>query len=273
MLNCATQVLFEGVPTFPEVDRFWKVCEKYKVSVFYTAPTAIRSLMKSGDEPVTRNNLTSLRTGLAVETCWLLGTVGEPINPEAWRWYYRVVGGSRCAIADTYWQTETGSHLITPLVGAMVCKPGQRSASLPFFGVEPAILDENGKESELSGECSGRLVLKRPVPSMMRTVYGDHARFEERSWLGLIGGGRTLDGFYWLTGRMDDVINVSGHRIGTAEVESALVAHAKAPLRAESSVRWESATCGATAPLLPWWPWVANGLDMAGAWGNYGQLL
>ena len=137
-----------------------------QVSIFYTAPTAIRSLMKSGDEPVSRNDLSSLR---------LLGTVGEPINPEAWRWYYRVVGGSRCAIADTYWQTETGSHLITPLVGAMVCKPG--SASLPFFGVDVAILDENGKE--LLGECNGRLVLKRPVPSMMRTVYGDHQRFEE----------------------------------------------------------------------------------------------
>jgi len=221
MLNAATQVLFEGVPTFPEVDRFWKVCEKYKVSIFYTAPTAIRSLMKSGDQPVTRNDLSSLR---------LLGTVGEPINPEAWRWYHRVVGGSRCAIADTYWQTETGSHLITPLVGAMTCKPG--SASLPFFGVETAILDENGKE--LSGECSGRLVLKRPVPSMMRTVHGDHQRFEETYFSQFngyyfTGDGckRDKDGFYWLTGRMDDVINVSGHRIGTAEVESALVAHAK----------------------------------------------
>ncbi|CAJ1396804.1 unnamed protein product [Effrenium voratum] len=221
MLNAATQVLFEGVPTYPEVDRFWKVCEKYKVSIFYTAPTAIRSLMKSGDEPVTRNDLSSLR---------LLGSVGEPINPEAWKWYHRVVGGGRCAIADTYWQTETGSHLITPLVGAMTCKPG--SASLPFFGVEPAILDENGKEQE--GECSGRLVLKRPMPSMMRTVYGDHQRFEETYFSQFngyyfTGDGckRDKDGYYWLTGRMDDVINVSGHRIGTAEVESALVAHSK----------------------------------------------
>eukprot|EP00439_Symbiodinium_sp_Y106_P014581 s962_g2.t1 len=291
MLNTATQVVFEGVPTHPEVDRFWKVCEKYKVSIFYTAPTAIRALMKSGDAPVTRNDLSSLR---------LLGSVGEPINPEAWRWYHRVVGGGRCAIADThlllsasgvllsvfwglssvwggrvwvlhisplsgtfeterkmfrsmvcvprkdfggvltkpsvirklllYWQTETGSHLITPLVGAMDCKPG--SASFPFFGVEPAILDENGKE--LEGECSGRLVLKRPPPSMMRTVYGDHQRFEETYFSQFngcyfTGDGckRDKDGFYWLTGRMDDVINVSGHRIGTAEVESALVAHPK----------------------------------------------
>eukprot|EP00931_Biecheleriopsis_adriatica_P007202 TRINITY_DN10850_c0_g1_i1.p1 TRINITY_DN10850_c0_g1~~TRINITY_DN10850_c0_g1_i1.p1 ORF type:complete len:678 (+),score=172.81 TRINITY_DN10850_c0_g1_i1:71-2104(+) len=221
MLNGATQVLFEGVPNHPEVDRFWKVCEKYKVTVFYTAPTAIRALMKSGEEPVKRNDLSSLR---------LLGSVGEPINPEAWKWYHRVVGGGRCAIADTYWQTETGSHLITPLAGAMNCKPG--SASLPFFGVELAILDEKGKE--LEGECSGSLVLKRPNPSMMRTVFGDHNRFEETYFSQFhgyyfTGDGckRDKDGFYWLTGRMDDVINVSGHRIGTAEVESALVAHPK----------------------------------------------
>jgi len=221
MLNAATQVLFEGVPTHPEVDRFWKVCEKYKVTIFYTAPTAIRSLMKAGEEPVKKNDLSSLR---------LLGSVGEPINPEAWKWYHRVVGGGRCAIADTYWQTETGSHLITPLVGAMPCKPG--SASLPFFGVEPAILDDKGKE--LAGECAGSLVLKRPTPSMMRTVFGDHKRFEETYFSQFngyyfTGDGckRDKDGYYWLTGRMDDVINVSGHRIGTAEVESALVAFSK----------------------------------------------
>lgn len=221
LLNGGTQVLFEGIPTHPEVDRFWKVCEKYKVTIFYTAPTAVRSLMKSGEDPVKRNDLSSLR---------LLGSVGEPINPEAWRWYHRVVGGGRCPIADTYWQTETGSHLITPLVGAMVCKPG--SACFPFFGVEPAILDDKGKEQ--SGECTGSLVLKRPPPSMLRTVFGDHSRFEETYFSQFngyyfTGDGckRDKDGFYWLTGRMDDVINVSGHRIGTAEVESALVAHSK----------------------------------------------
>jgi acetyl-CoA synthetase len=221
MLNGATQVLFEGVPTHPAVDRFWDTCEKYKVSIFYTAPTAIRALMKSGDEPVKKHNLSSLR---------LLGTVGEPINPEAWRWYHSVVGGGRCPIADTYWQTETGGHLITPLAGAHNCKPG--SASLPFFGVEPAILDQNGREQE--GECSGALVLKRPNPSMMRTVFGDHKRFEEvyfsqHNGYYFTGDGckRDKDGFYWLTGRIDDVINVSGHRIGTAEVESALVAFPK----------------------------------------------
>jgi len=227
MLNSATQVLFEGVPTYPDVDRFWKVCQKYKVSIFYTAPTVIRSLMKSGEEPVARNDLTSLR---------LLGSVGEPINPEAWKWYHRVIGGGRCALADTYWQTETGSHLITPLVGAMNCKPG--SACFPFFGVQPAILDDKG--NELEGECTGSLVLKRPPPSMMRTVFGDHKRFEETYFSQypgyyFTGDGckRDKDGFYWLTGRMDDVINVSGHRIGTAEVESAVVA---APQVAEAAV-------------------------------------
>eukprot|EP00933_Yihiella_yeosuensis_P012776 TRINITY_DN12191_c0_g3_i1.p1 TRINITY_DN12191_c0_g3~~TRINITY_DN12191_c0_g3_i1.p1 ORF type:complete len:686 (-),score=122.70 TRINITY_DN12191_c0_g3_i1:184-2241(-) len=221
LLNCATQVLFEGVPTYPDVDRFWKVCEKYKATIFYTAPTAIRALMKSGEEPVKRNNLTSLR---------ILGSVGEPINPEAWRWYHRVVGGSKCAITDTYWQTETGSHLLAPLVGCMPCKPG--SAALPFFGVEPVIVDDKG--NELKGECSGNLCLRRPPPSMMRTLYGDHKRYEETYFSQyngyyFTGDGckRDKDGYYWLTGRVDDVINVSGHRIGTAEVESALVLHAK----------------------------------------------
>jgi len=220
-LNCATQVLFEGVPNFPDIDRFWAVCEKYKVTLFYTAPTAIRSLMKSGEGPVQKHDLSSLR---------LLASVGEPINPEAWRWYHRVVGGGRCPVADTYWQTETGGHLITPLCGAVNQKPG--SASLPFFGVQPAIVDEKGQE--LEGVCSGSLVLKRPTPSMMRTVYGDHKRFEETYFsqfngFYFTGDGckRDKDGFYWLTGRMDDVINVSGHRIGTAEVESALVAFPK----------------------------------------------
>lgn len=227
MLNAATQVLFEGVPNYPDNDRFWAVCAKYKVTLFYTAPTAIRSLMKFGEGPVKKHDLSTLR---------ILGSVGEPINPEAWRWYYKVIGNSRCPIADTYWQTETGGHLITPLVGAVNCKPG--SASLPFFGVQPAILDDKG--NELEGECSGRLVLKRPNPSMMRTVYGDHSRFEEVYFSQIDGyyftgdgAKRDKDGFYWLTGRIDDVINVSGHRIGTAEVESALVAHPKV---AESAV-------------------------------------
>mmetsp|Transcript_67310 Transcript_67310/g.190825 ORF Transcript_67310/g.190825 Transcript_67310/m.190825 type:complete len:679 (+) Transcript_67310:69-2105(+) len=221
MLNCATQVLFEGVPNYPDVDRFWAVSEKYKVTIFYTAPTAIRSLMKSGEGPVRRRDLSSLR---------LLASVGEPINPEAWRWYHRVVGGGRCPVTDTYWQTETGGHLIAPLCGAVNQKPG--SASLPFFGVEPAIVDEKG--NELEGVCAGSLVLKRPTPSMMRTVFGDHQRFEEVYFSQFngyyfTGDGckRDKDGFYWLTGRMDDVINVSGHRIGTAEVESALVAFPK----------------------------------------------
>mmetsp|Transcript_90855 Transcript_90855/g.234591 ORF Transcript_90855/g.234591 Transcript_90855/m.234591 type:complete len:674 (+) Transcript_90855:70-2091(+) len=221
LLNGATQVLNEGIPTYPDVGRLWDIVAKYKVSIFYTAPTAIRALMKSGDAPPGKHDLSSLR---------LLGTVGEPINPEAWRWYHRVIGGGNCPIADTFFQTETGAHLITPLGGAMSCKPG--SASLPFFGVEPAILDDKG--NELEGECSGALVLKRPTPSFMRTVYGDHKRFEEVYFSQFdgyyfTGDGckRDKDGFYWLTGRMDDVINVSGHRIGTAEVESALVAYQK----------------------------------------------
>lgn len=221
MLNGVSQVLFEGVPTHPDVDRFWAVCQKYKASIFYTAPTAIRSLMKFGEEPVKRHDLSSLR---------LLASVGEPINPEAWRWYHRVVGAGRCPISDTYWQTETGSHLITPMPGAMACKPG--SACLPFFGVELAILDDKG--NELEGECSGTLVMKRPPPSMLRTVFGDHKRFQDTYFSQFPGyyftgdgAKRDKDGYYWLTGRVDDVINVSGHRIGTAEVESALVAFPK----------------------------------------------
>jgi acetyl-CoA synthetase len=221
LLNGATAVVFEGVPTYPDAGRFWAICDKYKVTGFYTAPTAIRTLMKSGEAPVQKHDLSSVR---------LLGTVGEPINPEAWKWYHTVVGGGRCPVVDTYWQTETGSHLITPLPGAVPAKPG--SASLPFFGVVPAILDDKGKE--LSGECQGRLVIKQPTPSMMRTVYGDHARFEDAYFKEcdgyyFTGDGckRDKDGFYWITGRMDDVINVSGHRIGTAEVESALVANKK----------------------------------------------
>lgn len=221
MLNCASQVVFEGLPNFPDPGRLWAVVDKYKVSCFYTAPTAIRALMRAGDGPVKAHSRESLR---------ILGTVGEPINPEAWKWYYNVVGDKRCAIVDTYWQTETGSHLLTPLPGSINTKPG--SACVPVFGVEPAIVDEKGVEQQ--GECSGRLVIKRPNLSMLRTVFGDHARFEEvyfsqHDGYYFTGDGckRDKDGYYWLTGRIDDVINVSGHRIGTAEVESALVGHAK----------------------------------------------
>ena len=221
LANGATALVFEGVPNYPDVSRFWNVIDKHKVSVFYTAPTAIRALMRDGDEPVKKTSRASLR---------LLGTVGEPINPEAWRWYYEVVGDSRCPIVDTWWQTETGGILITPLAGAIDLKPG--SASKPFFGVQPALVDANG--GELAGEAEGNLVLKDSWPGQMRTVYGDHPRFIETyfktypgSYFTGDGCRRDADGYYWITGRVDDVINVSGHRIGTAEVESALVAHPK----------------------------------------------
>ncbi|ALN64169.1 acetate--CoA ligase [Lysobacter antibioticus] len=221
LANGATALVFEGVPNYPDVSRFWNVIDKHKVSVFYTAPTAIRALMRDGDEPVKKTSRASLR---------LLGTVGEPINPEAWRWYYEVVGDSRCPIVDTWWQTETGGILITPLAGAIDLKPG--SASKPFFGVQPALVDANG--GELEGEAEGNLVLKDSWPGQMRTVYGDHPRFIETyfktypgSYFTGDGCRRDADGYYWITGRVDDVINVSGHRIGTAEVESALVSHPK----------------------------------------------
>eukprot|EP00192_Tetraselmis_astigmatica_P008520 CAMPEP_0117657814 /NCGR_PEP_ID=MMETSP0804-20121206/5530_1 /TAXON_ID=1074897 /ORGANISM="Tetraselmis astigmatica, Strain CCMP880" /LENGTH=668 /DNA_ID=CAMNT_0005464291 /DNA_START=93 /DNA_END=2099 /DNA_ORIENTATION=- len=219
LLNGTTSVVFEGVPTWPDCGRCWEIVDKHKITVFYTAPTAIRSLMGAGQGYVTKHSRKSLR---------LLGTVGEPINPAAWKWYYEVVGDSRCPIADTYWQTETGAHMLTNLPGAFAMKPG--SASLPFFGVVPAVLDDKG--NELEGECSGLLAMKQPWPSIMRTVAGDHARFE-RTYFGhfkgyyFTGDGckRDADGYYWITGRVDDVVNVSGHRMGTAEVESALVRH------------------------------------------------
>jgi acetyl-CoA synthetase len=221
LANGATTLMFEGVPNYPDNSRFWNVIDKHKVNTFYTAPTAIRALMQGGDEPVTRTSRKSLR---------LLGSVGEPINPEAWEWYHRVVGDDRCPIVDTWWQTETGGILITPLAGAIKLKPG--SATLPFFGVVPEIVDADGKV--LEGETTGNLCLTRSWPGMMRTVYGDHARFEQTyfsTYKGkyFTGDGcrRDADGYYWITGRVDDVINVSGHRMGTAEVESALVAHAK----------------------------------------------
>ena len=227
LLNGATSVMFEGVPTYPNASRFWEVVDKYKVTQFYTAPTAIRALMKEGDEPVTRTSRKSLK---------LLGTVGEPINPEAWNWYNDVVGEGRCPIVDTWWQTETGGVLITPLPGATPTKPG--SATLPFFGVEPAIVDEKG--NELQGPASGALLLKGAWPGIMRTVYGHHQRFKEvyfsmfpGNYFTGDGAKRDEDGYYWITGRIDDVINVSGHRMGTAEVESALVSH---PAVAEAAV-------------------------------------
>ena len=227
LANGATSLMFEGVPNYPTVSRFWEVCDKHNVSIFYTAPTAIRALMRDGDEPVKRTSRKSLR---------LLGSVGEPINPEAWLWYYKVVGDSRCPIVDTWWQTETGGHLITPLPGATDLKPG--SASLPFFGIKPALVDEQG--ALLDGATSGNLVILDSWPGQMRTVYGDHERFIETYFamypgMYFTGDGaiRDADGYYWITGRVDDVINVSGHRMGTAEVESALVAHPKV---AESAV-------------------------------------
>jgi acetyl-CoA synthetase len=221
LANGATVVMFDGVPNYPDFSRFWNVVDKHKVTLFYTAPTAIRALMREGDGPVKKTSRKSLR---------ILGTVGEPINPEAWEWYSRVVGDDRCPIVDTWWQTETGGIMITPLPGAIATKPG--SATLPFFGVVPAVVDTDGKV--LEGAASGNLVLTRSWPGQMRTVYGDHQRFIDtyfKTYPGryFTGDGvrRDEDGYYWITGRVDDVINVSGHRIGTAEVESALVAHPK----------------------------------------------
>jgi acetyl-CoA synthetase len=219
LANGATTLMFEGIPTYPDASRFWQVIDKHKVNQFYTAPTAIRALMRSGEELVKKTSRSSLK---------LLGTVGEPINPEAWEWYYHVVGDARCPIVDTWWQTETGGHLITPLPGATDLKPG--SASKPFFGVQPAIVDEQG--NELEGECSGNLVMKAPWPGMMRSVYGDHQRFIDTyfstypgTYFTGDGCRRDADGYYWITGRVDDVLNVSGPRLGTAEIESALVLH------------------------------------------------
>ena len=219
LANGATTLMFEGVPNYPSISRFWDVVDKWKVNIFYTAPTAIRALQAVGDEAVTRSSRASLR---------LLGTVGEPINPEAWEWYYQVVGDSRCPIVDTWWQTETGAHMITPLPGATDLKPG--SATFPFFGVELALLNEDG--SEIEGAGAGYLVIKSSWPSQIRSVYGDHQRmidtyFSNYPGYYFTGDGakRDEDGYYWITGRVDDVLNVSGHRMGTAEVESALVLH------------------------------------------------
>ncbi|MDF2996713.1 MAG: acetyl-CoA synthase [Xanthobacteraceae bacterium] len=221
LANGATTLMFEGVPNYPTNSRFWEVIDKHKVNIFYTAPTAIRALMQAGDEPVKRTSRASLR---------LLGSVGEPINPEAWEWYHRVVGDHRCPIVDTWWQTETGGILITPLPGATPLKPG--SATRPFFGIKPEIVDAEGKV--LEGVCEGNLCIADSWPGQMRTVYGDHERFMQTYFSAypghyFTGDGcrRDADGYYWITGRVDDVLNVSGHRMGTAEVESALVEHPK----------------------------------------------
>ncbi|XP_024998191.2 acetyl-coenzyme A synthetase, cytoplasmic isoform X1 [Gallus gallus] len=219
LANGATSVLFEGIPTYPDAGRMWSIIDKYKVTKFYTAPTAIRLLMKCGEEPVKKHSRKSLK---------VLGTVGEPINPEAWLWYYRVVGEERCPIVDTFWQTETGGHMLTPLPAATPMKPG--SATFPFFGVVPAIMNESGEE--LEGEAEGYLVFKQPWPGIMRTLYGNHQQFETtyfKKFPGyyVTGDGcrRDKDGYYWITGRIDDMLNVSGHLLSTAEVESALLGH------------------------------------------------
>jgi acetyl-CoA synthetase len=221
LANGATTLMFEGVPNYPTASRFWHVIDKWDVNIFYTAPTAIRALMGAGDDYVKRTDRSSLR---------LLGSVGEPINPEAWEWYYRVVGDGRCPIVDTWWQTETGGILITPLPGATKLKPG--SATRPFFGIKPALVDEKG--NFLEGAASGNLVILDSWPGQMRSVYGDHERFVQTyfsTYKGMYFTGdgcrRDEDGYSWITGRVDDVINVSGHRLGTAEVESALVSHPK----------------------------------------------
>ena len=227
LANGATTIMFEGVPNYPDTSRFWEICDKHNVEIFYTAPTAIRALMRDGDAPVKKTSRNSLK---------LLGTVGEPINPEAWLWYHKVVGNGQCPIVDTWWQTETGGILITPLPGATDLKPG--SATLPFFGVEPELVDADG--NKLEGTASGNLCIKNSWPGQMRTIYGDHDRFVstyfstfEGKYFTGDGCRRDEDGYYWITGRVDDVINVSGHRMGTAEVESALVAH---PTVAEAAV-------------------------------------
>jgi len=227
LANGATTLIFEGVPNYPDPSRFWQVVDKHNVRIFYTAPTAIRALMREGEEYVRRTSRRSLR---------ILGTVGEPINPEAWLWYYDHVGEQRCPIVDTWWQTETGGILITPIPGATPLKPG--SATRPFFGIEPVIVDND--HNVINGPGEGNLCIARAWPGMMRTVFGDHQRFVQTyfsTFPGLYftgdGARRDEDGFYWLTGRVDDVINVAGHRLGTAEIESALVAH---PRVAEAAV-------------------------------------
>jgi len=225
--NGATTLMYEGAPNQPEPDRFWQIIAKHRVTIFYTAPTAIRAFIRWGDQWVQKHNLSSLR---------LLGSVGEPINPEAWMWYHRVIGGGRCPIVDTWWQTETGTHMITTLPGANFTKPG--SAGVPFFGVDVAVVDDQGKE--VKAGVQGKLVIRKPWPSMLRSIYGDAERYEKTYWSEVPGtyftgdgAKKDKDGYFWISGRMDDVLNVSGHRLGTAEVESALVTH---PAVAEAAV-------------------------------------
>ena len=217
----ATTLMYEGAPNWPQPDRFWKIVEDYRVTILYTAPTAIRAFIRWGDEWVKKHDLSSLR---------LLGSVGEPINPEAWMWYQKTIGGGRCPIVDTWWQTETGAIMITPLPGAIPTKPG--SATLPFFGVDAAVVDERGEE--VGANVGGKLIIRKPWPSMLRTIYGDKERYQKQYWSEfkgcyLTGDGarRDRDGYFWIVGRIDDVLNVAGHRLGTSEIESALVAHAK----------------------------------------------
>ena len=219
LLNGATCLLYEGAPNWPEPDRFWKIIAQYGVTVLYTAPTAIRAFMKWGDEWPKKHDLGSLR---------LLGTVGEPINPEAWMWYHKHIGSGRCPIVDTWWQTETGSIMISPLPGATPLKPG--TATLPFFGIDAAVVDDNGRE--VGPNEGGKLVIRKPWPAMIRTIYGDKARYRQQYWSEVKGcyftgdgARRDKDGYFWIVGRIDDVLNVAGHRLGTAEVESAIVSH------------------------------------------------
>ena len=219
LANGATTLMYEGAPNWPEPDRFWRIIEEYGVNILYTAPTAIRAFIRWGDQWLKKHDLSSLR---------LLGSVGEPINPEAWMWYQEKVGGGRCPIVDTWWQTETGAIMITPLPGATPTKPG--SATLPFFGVDAAIVDEAGKE--VGPNVGGKLIIRRPWPSMLRTIYGDKERYKKQYWSEykgsyLTGDGarRDKDGYFWIVGRIDDVLNVAGHRLGTSEIESALVSH------------------------------------------------
>jgi len=223
----ATTLMYEGAPNWPENDRFWQIIEEYAVSIFYTAPTAIRAFIRWGDDWVKKHDLSSLR---------LLGSVGEPINPEAWMWYHNVIGGGRCPIVDTWWQTETGGHMITPLPGATPLKPG--SATLPFFGVDAAIVDDEGKE--VGPNVGGKLVIRQPWPGMLRSIYGDKNRYKKTYWSEIKGSyfagdgaRRDKDGYFWIVGRIDDVLNVAGHRLGTSELESALVSH---PAVAEAAV-------------------------------------
>ena len=221
LANGATSLMYEGAPNWPEPDRFWQIIEDYAVSILYTAPTAIRAFIRWGDQWVKKHDLSSLR---------LLGTVGEPINPEAWMWYHKTIGGGRCPIVDTWWQTETGAIMITPLPGAIATKPG--SATLPFFGVDPAVVDAEGKE--VSPNVGGKLIVRRPWPAMLRNIYGDKSRYKKQYWSEykdnyFTGDGARCDkdGYFWIVGRIDDVLNVAGHRLGTAEIESALVSHPK----------------------------------------------